>query len=157
MEAKPPLAEQAERLRKGYEQNPIGLKHADNPTFDLLDKDVLEKQVLEHTRRGYRIDSRSETSVQLTRPKTFSFIWFVLTLPLGFILYLIYYLSKRDRTVYIQLSPTGAIQKVFSKRSPSESVVIAVGIMILISLVVGIGANGLVPLLLKWVSFVGLN
>ena len=49
---------------------------------------------------GYFIQSRSEHFVQFRKPKTFSFVslifWTAITFGIGFIPYILYYLSRKD-------------------------------------------------------------
>lgn len=64
----------------------------------------LQKEIIKYTRRGYIITSQTETSVQMVRPKKFGFLpallWFLL-LGVGILVYIFYYMSKKDLTVYI--------------------------------------------------------
>lgn len=70
----------------------------------------LEEAVVTFQQQGYRITSRTDTTVQLVKPKTFSFwaaaAWFLLW-GVGLVLYLFYYWSKRDATVLLTLEQFG--------------------------------------------------
>ena len=112
------LKQQAEQIRK--EESSFALPSEQPrrlPTQQPSEK-VLEEQIVRYTRRGYRIVHRSKNSVQMVRPKRFSFVWamvwFFFTLGSGIVVYLAYYLAKTDKTVYIRVEPTGSVQHVGS-------------------------------------------
>lgn len=66
---------------------------------------ALEDRIQYYVRRGYRVVNRTETTAQLLRPKTFSFVWasfwFIFGLGFGIFFYLFYYLAKQDSTLYL--------------------------------------------------------
>ncbi|MHB0874532.1 MAG: zinc ribbon domain-containing protein [Anaerolineae bacterium] len=81
--------------------------------------DRLDAEVARYIATGYRIAWRDGHRAQLVRPKVFSLGWAlfwllpgvalgllsgigVILLPLGFVLYALYYLSKRDAVVYLE-------------------------------------------------------
>ena len=76
--------------------------------------DILSHEINKYANFGYRIVSRTETSAQLVKPKEFSFIaallWFIL-LGVGLIIYLLYYLSKKDDAVYLMVSKNGKVNR----------------------------------------------
>ena len=54
--------------------------------------------------QGYRVIAQTETSAQLVKPKRFSmvwaFLWFLLFF-VGLLFYIFWYVSKRDKEVYL--------------------------------------------------------
>jgi hypothetical protein len=65
-------------------------------------------------RDGYRVVSETETSAQLVKPKAFSFIWaliWFLLLGFGVLIYIFYYMAKKDTVVYLTTGPDGSIQQ----------------------------------------------
>ena len=73
---------------------------------------ILNRAIREHSVKGFRVVSRTDTSAQLIRPKEFSFWWaffWFLFLVVGFIVYLLYYAAKRDTVVYLEVDPTGKV------------------------------------------------
>ena len=65
-----------------------------------------------YQRRGYEIIDRTDTTCQLRKSKSFSVLWAVLwTLVggVGLIVYLIYYLAKRDELVFIEVNEFGEV------------------------------------------------
>jgi RNA polymerase subunit RPABC4/transcription elongation factor Spt4 len=61
--------------------------------------------------QGFRIVSRTDTTAQLVRPKTFSFVWatlWFLVCGVGVLVYLFWYAAKSDDVVYVSLDDTGA-------------------------------------------------
>ena len=68
------------------------------------DREALQAQINEYARKGYIVQSQTETSAQLVKPKVFSFVWallWFLLLGIGLLIYILYYLSKNDQTVYL--------------------------------------------------------
>ena len=68
------------------------------------DTAALQTQINEYARQGYIVQSQTETSAQLVKPKSFSFLWaflWFLLLGIGLLIYIIYYLSKKDQAVYL--------------------------------------------------------
>ena len=83
----------------------IGKPGADKP---------LQEHIGWYVRQGYRVVSQTETSAQLVRPKQFSIMWFLLGLlavGVGAVLYIIYYMMKRDATVYLTVQPDGTVKR----------------------------------------------
>lgn len=68
------------------------------------DDEPLQAHIDWYVKQGYRVVSQTETSAQLVKPKVFSLVWAILwflVAVVGLIVYLIYYASKRDKTVYL--------------------------------------------------------
>lgn len=75
---------------------------------------ILQRQIADLTRKGYRVVSQTDTTAQLVKPKTFSFLWAIiwfLALGIGLLVYLIYYWSKRDQTVYLEVDEKGNVKR----------------------------------------------
>lgn len=67
-------------------------------------KIVLENAIAIYVQQGYRVVSQTENTVQLIKPKQFSlFIAIILLLffILPFVIYLLYYLTQKEKAVYI--------------------------------------------------------
>jgi hypothetical protein len=70
------------------------------------------QEVATWVRRGYRVQMQTDLACQLTKPKQFSWFWFLVWLVLGWgvggLFYILYHaFIKRERSVYIQISPDG--------------------------------------------------
>ena len=68
------------------------------------DSAALQTQINEYVSDGYHVQSQTETSAQLLKPKVFSFVWafiWFLLLGVGVLVYIFYYMSKNDQTVYL--------------------------------------------------------
>lgn len=77
-------------------------------------RDALQREINGYLRRGFRVVSQTDTSAQLTKPKSFSFLWAIiwfLALGVGLIVYILYYMAKKDENVYLTIDETGRIQK----------------------------------------------
>lgn len=64
----------------------------------------LQEHINWYVSQGYRVVSQTETSAQLVKPKQFSFVWallWFLCLGIGLIVYLLYYATKKDQSVYL--------------------------------------------------------
>jgi uncharacterized BrkB/YihY/UPF0761 family membrane protein len=63
---------------------------------------------------GYRVTAETDRSAQLVKPKEFSFIWaliWFLLLGFGVLIYIFYYMAKKDSVVYLSLSPDGTLTR----------------------------------------------
>lgn len=82
-------------------------------TLDMR-RNVLEREIQQYVRKGYRVISQTDTSAQLLKPKKFNLILAVLLLilmVLPFIVYLLMYMAAKDTTVYITVDANGTIQR----------------------------------------------
>ncbi len=73
----------------------------------------LQDEINRYVRRGYRVVSQTEYTAQLVKPKHFSFPLFVLFLLLAVlpaVLYVLYYVGKRDKTVYLTIDAGGTVR-----------------------------------------------
>src|SRR6185437_8101191 len=84
---------------------PAAKRHATNDATS-AGRVALQAEIDRYVRQGYRVVSQTDTAAQLVKPKTFSFFWAVV----GFlVLYVLYYLSKHDRVVYLTVDATGKV------------------------------------------------
>ena len=58
--------------------------------------DSLEKEVRKYVRRGYRVTSRTDTTVQLVKPEKFGGSG---------------YMAKKDKAVYLEIDKLGRIKR----------------------------------------------
>jgi len=75
---------------------------------------VLEREVQNYVKRGFRVMSRTDTTAQLVKPKHFSLIIALICFLLAvfpFILYLLIYMASKDETVYISVDDKGKISR----------------------------------------------
>jgi hypothetical protein len=74
----------------------------------------LDAEVDRYVRAGFRVVSRTPTAAQLVKPKTFNMgcaLLGFLFLLAGLVLYLLYYVSKRDASVYLTVDEFGIIHR----------------------------------------------
>ncbi len=73
---------------------------------DAKAKELLHATIGEFVVRGFTISAQTETTVQMVKPRRFDFLpallWF-LVFGVGVLIYVFYYMSKRDETVYIRI------------------------------------------------------
>lgn len=67
---------------------------------------TLQQEIARYVKQGYRIQFQTETTAQLVKPKSFSILGAILG---AVILYGLYYLSKRDRIVYLEIDARGQV------------------------------------------------
>jgi hypothetical protein len=75
---------------------------------------ILDREVQNYVRRGYRVVSRTPTTAQLVKSKQFSIILAILGLIIavvGLVIYLIIYMAMRDSQVYLTVDETGRIHR----------------------------------------------
>ncbi len=105
------LKEQAEQLRRSHPSGAV--QRAD--IAGTVPHKILDERIFRYAKGGYRVVHRDDSSVQLLRPKTFSFlwalVWFFIGLGTGFFLYLFYYLAKKDKIVYIEVADSGLMRE----------------------------------------------
>lgn len=104
---------------------------------------ALQRMIARYTRYGYRLDSETETSASMVRPKKFSFLpallWFLL-FGVGILIYIFWYMSRSDDTIYLHTE--GGRVRVdglgwFDSKSPgTRLVIIGVGLLVFIVAVV---------------------
>ena len=74
---------------------------------------ILQQEINKYVKQDYRVVSQTDTTAQLVRPKKFSCLIAVLALlvvVIGFIIYLIYYASKKDDQIYIEVDENGKVR-----------------------------------------------
>jgi len=76
-------------------------------------QEILQKEIISYVARGFHVESQTELSVYLVRPKQFNWVWLVISI-LSVGLGLLFYLIKGDNRVYLEVLPSGRI-----KRSPT--------------------------------------
>ena len=78
--------------------------------------EILEAEIEMYQKNGYRLVSQTDTTAQLYRPKQFSCCVAVILvlLVIGIFLYLIYYLIKKDDSVFIVVDKYGKVKKTHS-------------------------------------------
>ena len=74
---------------------------------------ILQREINSYIRRGFRVVSQTDTTAQLVKPKHFSLFWAIILtfLIVGIILYLLYYLTKRDEVVYLEVDEQGRMKR----------------------------------------------
>mgnify|MGYP001168471810 CR=1 FL=1 len=80
--------------------------------LDLSPEERLQFVIDNYADVGYIIVYRDSRSAQLKRPKRFSFVFaflWLLVFGYGLLVYLIYYLAKRDEIVYLTLDDAGQV------------------------------------------------
>lgn len=89
----------------------MGKKINDTEIQSIVDSKLSNSEKLDkisqiYTSNGFLIVSRSENNMQFMRKKEFSFLWallWFLVFGIGLIVYLLYYFSKNDEIINIQL------------------------------------------------------
>ena len=75
---------------------------------------ILKREIARYVGEGWIVINETGTSVNLVRKKKSSFwwalLWFLL-LFVGLIVYIFYYMSKNDETVYISVGRSGEITR----------------------------------------------
>jgi hypothetical protein len=75
-------------------------------------REILQREINKYLRQGYRVISQTDTTAQLVKPKEFSCLWFLINalLLIGWIFYLLWYWSKRDKQIYIEVDVNGKVR-----------------------------------------------
>jgi hypothetical protein len=90
----------------------------------------LEAEIDRYVRAGFRVVARTPTTAQLVKPKTFNMgcaLLGFLFLLAGLVLYLLYYVSKRDSSVYLSVDEFGVVHRQVSGDVPKLSPMYAAG------------------------------
>ena len=77
-------------------------------------RDILETEVTKYVKQGYRVTSRTDTTAQLVKPKKFSKLWAILwfcLLIFPFVIYILLYMAKKDKTIYLEIDKLGRIKR----------------------------------------------
>jgi hypothetical protein len=75
-------------------------------------REILQHEINSYVKKGFRVISQTDTTTQLLKPKKFSLLWAVfwfLVLVFGLIIYLFYYLAKKDEQIYIEVTAAGKV------------------------------------------------
>lgn len=83
--------------------------------------EILAAEVAKYARRGYRVGHQTATTAQLIKPKEFDIAVAVLSLlffGIGIIIYLLYFMAKKDETVFIEVLSDGRVSTSFSDAAP---------------------------------------
>lgn len=77
-------------------------------------REILQREITaRYLRRGFRVMSQTDTTAQLVRPKTFSFIWacaWFLLCGVGVLVYVFHYANKQDTGIYLTVDEQGRLQ-----------------------------------------------
>ncbi|MHB8481279.1 MAG: hypothetical protein ACYDBV_00875 [Nitrospiria bacterium] len=93
--------------------NHQGKKKEKKEKKEILQKG-LESAIQYYLQKGFRIIRQTDDSVQLLKPKEFSFPIALLGLFLffiGFIIYMLIYLNEKDETVYLTVGTDGKMKE----------------------------------------------
>jgi len=77
-------------------------------------KAILDAEITRYVRRGFRVESRTDTTAQLVKKKKFSLFWagvWLLCAVFPFVVYLLWYAAKRDEQVYLQVDEAGKVKR----------------------------------------------
>ena len=72
----------------------------------MTDEDVLQAEISRRTAAGWLVVSRGPNEAQMRKPKSFSLLWaffWFLFLVFGLLIYVFYYMAKKDELVYIRV------------------------------------------------------
>lgn len=75
---------------------------------------ILEEEIRKYVKKGFQVVSRTDLTAQLVKPKKFSGLWallWFLVFGVGLIIYLIYYGTKRDEQVYLEVDEKGKVRR----------------------------------------------
>jgi hypothetical protein len=75
-------------------------------------REILQQEINKYLKRGYRVISQTDTTAQLIKPKRFSFLWAVawfFVFGFGLLIYVFWYLSRKDETIYLEVSSNGQV------------------------------------------------
>ena len=78
---------------------------------------ILESEVERYVRTGCRFVSGTPTTAQLVKPKEFSILWatlWLLVLIVGLVVYIFYYVSKKDDLIYLEVDVYGTVRTTVS-------------------------------------------
>ena len=70
------------------------------------DSELLSAEIARRTGQGWLLVSQTDSEAQMRKPKQFSFVWafiWFLLLVFGLLIYIIYYMAKKDELVYIRV------------------------------------------------------
>ncbi len=100
------------RIISDLSASPVSPTHA-APVAGIFVTGQLSDQIHKYVRQGYRIMQQTEMTVQLVKPKRFRFLWatfWFLFLGIGLLVYIFYYLAKKDDILYLEMLQDGKIR-----------------------------------------------
>lgn len=100
---------------------------------------ILQRQVDSYVRGGFMVVSQTDSTAQLRKPKQFSCLWaaiWFLFFGVGIVVYLIYYASKQDELVFIEVNESGQVNYQGSKQINNKHMINGIGIFIIMLLLV---------------------
>ncbi len=77
-------------------------------------RDILQREISAYVRRGFIVQSQTDTTAQLIKRKKFSLLWAIIWFLLAvfpFVIYLIWYAAKRDESAYLTVDETGRVRR----------------------------------------------
>lgn len=87
------------------------------PAIPLIDRQrlALQESVLYYTKHGWIVLSQTDTTAQLLKPKHFSFFWAIVwaLLIIGIVIYILYYITKRETHLYLYVDDKCEVHKQF--------------------------------------------
>jgi len=95
-----------------YDPKLIDLQEAVSMLTNAQRAQALETAIAGYVRKGFIVQSRSEFSAQLIKHKKFSLFWalfWLIMAVLPFFIYLLYYLAKKDQSVYLYVDEYGRV------------------------------------------------
>lgn len=106
------------RMQGGKEFRTRPRLHSDRTvaTMDIQQRrDILGREIATYVKRGFFVQSQTDTTAQLVKAKRFSFLWalfwLVLGIGIGLILYIFWHISRRDQSVYLTVDDAGRVVK----------------------------------------------
>lgn len=75
---------------------------------------ILQEEIEYYLERDYRVVSQTDTTAQLVKSKVFSLLWallWFLFFGVGLVVYLLYYVAKRDHQIYLSVDEYGKISQ----------------------------------------------
>lgn len=77
-------------------------------------RDILQREIAAYLGRGFIVQSQTDTTAQLIKRKKFSFLWallWTLAFGIGLIIYIFWYMAKRDQSVYLSVDEAGRVSR----------------------------------------------
>jgi uncharacterized BrkB/YihY/UPF0761 family membrane protein len=74
---------------------------------------VLEEEIHRFVARGYRVVSKTDVTAHLVKARRFSILWAFLSflvLAVGLLVYLVYYITKGEDTLFLEVDPYGEVK-----------------------------------------------
>ena len=68
--------------------------------------EIMQTEIMKRTKQGWRLVSQSDQGASMVKPKKFSVGWAILWTLLfgvGLLVYLLYYMTKKEKLVYLSV------------------------------------------------------